>query len=228
MRNIRFLLGHLPGLTRLADCVMPIDVGLHEGRLLEEAWPAASEITAARIKEREAAQPVPETLHALRNVAGTLIVAGPSGWARARDHLQSAVRIKEVWLESPEHPGAPALFPFRYFRNEVSGACPVYLLTFYYKVRRNLCYLSCLASFGVVLPACADQAATTWYIPQRQCVWRRSNESAPPLICCFSDTWDNILGRRSSLKLDWDVLAAYDILDHGGGSHAVASRSRTC
>ncbi|KAK9841191.1 hypothetical protein WJX74_001700 [Apatococcus lobatus] len=74
-------------------------------RLLEEEWPAEAEITAARIKEREAAVPVPERVWSLRNVAGTLSLGGPAERRRARHFLEQAVRLKEAWLENPEHPG---------------------------------------------------------------------------------------------------------------------------
>ena len=78
-------------------------------RLLEEEWPDEAEITAARIKEREAAVPVPERVWSLRNVAGTLGLGGPAERRRARHFLEQAVRLKEAWLENSEHPGAPLI-----------------------------------------------------------------------------------------------------------------------
>ena len=84
----------------------PFDQAFSLCRLLEEEWPDESEITAARIKEREAAVPVPERVWALRNVAGTLSLGGPGERLRARRLLEQAVMLKESWLESAEHPGA--------------------------------------------------------------------------------------------------------------------------
>jgi hypothetical protein len=74
-------------------------------QLLEEEWPDEDEVRAARMAVREEATPVPERAWALRNVASTLALGGLGERARARNLLEKAVTLKELWLDDDQHPG---------------------------------------------------------------------------------------------------------------------------
>ncbi|PRW44890.1 apoptotic chromatin condensation inducer in the nucleus-like isoform X1 [Chlorella sorokiniana] len=81
-------------------------------KLVEEEWPDAKEIKAARRAEEEAKTPIPERCWALRNVAGTLSMGGPGERARARQLLEQAVQLKQQFAGAPDHPGVlPELLP---------------------------------------------------------------------------------------------------------------------
>jgi hypothetical protein len=73
-------------------------------KLLEEEWPDAAEIRAARYMEREAQTPIAERVWALKNVAGTLAMGGPGEKARARQLLLQAVHLKQQFAGAPDHP----------------------------------------------------------------------------------------------------------------------------
>ena len=73
-------------------------------KLLEEEWPDAQEIRAARVAEREAKTPLAERVWALRNVAGTLGIGGPGERARARQLLEQAVQLKQQAAGAADHP----------------------------------------------------------------------------------------------------------------------------
>jgi hypothetical protein len=73
-------------------------------KLLEEEWPDAEEIKAARLAERDANTPIAERVWALRNVAGTLAMGGPGERSRARQLLEQAVQLKQQWADAPDHP----------------------------------------------------------------------------------------------------------------------------
>ncbi|GAB4817100.1 hypothetical protein N2152v2_004146 [Parachlorella kessleri] len=75
-------------------------------KLLEEEWPDANEIKAARVAAKEASTPIPERVWALRNVAGTLSLGGPSERGRARRLLEQAVLLKQQFAGAPDHPAA--------------------------------------------------------------------------------------------------------------------------
>ena len=73
-------------------------------KLLEEEWPDAEEIRAARMADKEAKTPIAERVWALRNVAGTLALGGPGERARARQLLEQAVQVKQQYAGAPDHP----------------------------------------------------------------------------------------------------------------------------
>lgn len=73
-------------------------------KLLEEEWPDAEEIRAARFAENESRTPIAERVWALRNVAGTLAMGGPGERARARQLLEQAVQLKQQFAGAPDHP----------------------------------------------------------------------------------------------------------------------------
>lgn len=75
-------------------------------KLLEEEWPDAAEIRAARLQERESKTPIAERVWALRNVAGTLAMGGPGERSRARQLLEQAVLVKQEFAGAPDHPAA--------------------------------------------------------------------------------------------------------------------------
>jgi len=77
-------------------------------KLLEEEWPDAEEIRAARMADKEAKTPIAERVWALRNVAGTLALGGPGERARARQLLEQAVQVKQQYAGAPDH---PCIFP---------------------------------------------------------------------------------------------------------------------
>jgi hypothetical protein len=77
-------------------------------KLLEEEWPDAEEIRAARMADKEAKTPIAERVWALRNVAGTLALGGPGERARARQLLEQAVQVKQQYAGTPDH---PCIFP---------------------------------------------------------------------------------------------------------------------
>lgn len=74
-------------------------------RLLVEAWPDAKEQTEARVRERESQIPVPERTWALRNVAYSLTLGGPSELARAREMYELSLSLLEGFYARPAHPG---------------------------------------------------------------------------------------------------------------------------
>ena len=74
-------------------------------KLLEEEWPDAEEIRAARIVDSDAKTPIAERVWALRNVAGTLAMGGPGERGRARQLLEQAVKVKQQFSGAPDHPG---------------------------------------------------------------------------------------------------------------------------
>ncbi|KAL4448648.1 hypothetical protein ABPG75_005867 [Micractinium tetrahymenae] len=81
-------------------------------KLVEEEWPDAAEIKAARRAEQDAKTPVPERCWALRNVAGTMSMGGPGERARARQLLEQAVLLKQQFAGAPNHPSVlPELMP---------------------------------------------------------------------------------------------------------------------
>jgi hypothetical protein len=73
-------------------------------KLLEEEWPDAEEIRAARLADTESKTPVAERVWALRNVAGTLALGGPGERSRARQMLEQAVILKQKVADASDHP----------------------------------------------------------------------------------------------------------------------------
>lgn len=73
-------------------------------KLLEEEWPDAAEIRAARYMEKEAQTPVAERVWALKNVAGTLAMGGPGEKVRAKQLLLQAVQLKQQFAGATDHP----------------------------------------------------------------------------------------------------------------------------
>lgn len=74
-------------------------------KLLEEEWPDANELKKARMADKEAKTPIPERVWALRNVAGTLAMGGPTEKGQARRLLEQAVLLKQQFANAPDHPG---------------------------------------------------------------------------------------------------------------------------
>lgn len=74
-------------------------------KLLEEEWPDAQEIRAARMAEKESKTPMAERVWALRNVAGTLAMGGPGEREKARQLLEQAVVLKQQFAGRADHPG---------------------------------------------------------------------------------------------------------------------------
>ena len=73
-------------------------------KLLEEEWPDAGEIRAARVADKEAKTPLAEKLWAMRNVAGTLAMGGAKEKSRARKLLEEAVLLKQEAAGAADHP----------------------------------------------------------------------------------------------------------------------------